>query len=155
MPEMNRRRILACGVAFATGNGGARASLDAIDFVPLKETVRVPLAAIADPWKPAFFKARFARPNGADAVAPGMALRIPSGVVAFCTYCPHELCIVAFDETSREFECPCHGGRFDPQRGGARLSGPPPRSAYQFQHHVTNDDLEIIGVEAELRRRLQ
>jgi nitrite reductase/ring-hydroxylating ferredoxin subunit len=154
MSEMSRRKMLVCGLALATGTGRAQAGLDSVDFVPLKDPLRVPLASLADLWAPVSFKTRFTKSNGLDAVAPGVAFRIPSGVVTFCTYCPHELCIVALNDATHELQCPCHGGRFDPQREGAWLSGPPPRSAYRFQYHFTRDDLEITGVEAELRRRL-
>jgi Rieske Fe-S protein len=154
MYKMNRRRILAGGLALAAGTGVAQASPDSLDFVPLDGVLRVPLDSLAEPWVPVFFKVRFKKSSGLDAVAPGLALRIPSGVVTFCTYCPHELCVVALNDSAHELQCPCHGGRFDPQREGAWLGGPPPRSAYQFQYRVTRDDLEITGVEAELRRRL-
>jgi nitrite reductase/ring-hydroxylating ferredoxin subunit len=155
MPGMNRRRVLACGLAFAAGIDVAQAGLASIDFVPLKNILRVPLASLADLWIPVSFKAWFTKSDGLDAVAPGVAFRIPSGVVTFCTYCPHELCIVALNDAARELQCPCHGGRFDPLLGGAWLGGPPPRSAYRFQYGFISDHLEINGVEAELRRRLQ
>ena len=40
--------------------------------------------------------------------------------------CPHLGCGFGFDETAKEFRCPCHRGRFDPKTG-AVLAGPPPR----------------------------
>src|SRR5437660_57374 len=128
MCKMNRRKILACGLALAAGISVAQAGLDSSDFVPLDGVLRVPLGSLAEPWVPISFKVRFRKSSGLEAVAPGVALRIPSGVVTFCTYCPHELCIVALNDSARELQCPCHGGRFDPQRGGACLGGPPPRS---------------------------
>lgn len=37
--------------------------------------------------------------------------------------CPHAGCIVQWNPTEQSWDCPCHGGRFDPQ--GKRIEGPP------------------------------
>jgi len=147
--------MLHCGVALAVGADAARAGSALDAFVPLESVVRVPLDSLAEPWRPVSFTAQFTKSNGLDASVPGLALRIPSGVVAFCAYCPHEFCRIDLNANARELQCPCHGGRFDPQRGGARLSGPPPRSTYRFKYSLSRKDLVIVGIEAELERRLR
>lgn len=40
--------------------------------------------------------------------------------------CPHLGCGFAFDETKKEFNCPCHHGRFEVKTGAVK-GGPPPR----------------------------
>ena len=44
--------------------------------------------------------------------------------VAFDAVCTHAGCTVDYDPTSVQFQCPCHGGRFDARTGGV-LQGPP------------------------------
>ena len=66
---------------------------------------------------------------------PGEAARVEAGgraVAAHCdrdgrlhTYsatCPHMGCLVDLEPVSREWQCPCHGSRFD--LGGKVLEGP-------------------------------
>jgi Rieske Fe-S protein len=43
-------------------------------------------------------------------------------ILAFSTVCPHMGCTVTWQETAREFHCPCHAGRFD--AAGTPLAGP-------------------------------
>jgi Rieske Fe-S protein len=43
-------------------------------------------------------------------------------ILAFSTVCPHLGCTVTWQETAREFLCPCHTGRFD--AAGAPVGGP-------------------------------
>jgi Rieske Fe-S protein len=48
----------------------------------------------------------------------------PQGTpVAFSSQCPHLGCSVRWTGEASQFECPCHGGRFD--QNGAVLAGPP------------------------------
>ena len=43
-------------------------------------------------------------------------------ILAFSTVCPHLGCTVSWQETTREFLCPCHAGRFD--AAGTPVAGP-------------------------------
>ena len=43
-------------------------------------------------------------------------------ILAFSTVCPHLGCAVSWQETTREFVCPCHAGRFD--AAGTPVAGP-------------------------------
>jgi len=151
---VNRRQTVCSGLAFVAAAHAAKATPMAVGFVPLRTAVRVPLAALEAMWTPVTFQARFAKSNGLDALAPGLAFRTGEGVVAHCAYCPHEFCTVGLNAERQELQCPCHGGRFDATRDGARLSGPPPRALYHFQYSVTAMDLEVTGIEAAIERRL-
>jgi Rieske Fe-S protein len=46
------------------------------------------------------------------------------GFVAFSALCTHQGCVVGYNSTAFQFQCPCHGGIFD--IGGNVVSGPPP-----------------------------
>lgn len=70
---------------------------------------------------------------GADTVA---AYRDPGGVLhVLSAACPHMGCLVDFDPTSTQWQCPCHGSRFSVD--GDLLEGP----AVQGLRRV--DDLEL------------
>lgn len=45
-------------------------------------------------------------------------------IAALSARCTHLGCRVAWNGVERRFECPCHGGRFDPE--GNVIGGPPP-----------------------------
>jgi menaquinol-cytochrome c reductase iron-sulfur subunit len=46
--------------------------------------------------------------------------------IAYNARCTHLGCGFDYDAQAKNFQCPCHAGRFDAQTG-ARLAGPPPR----------------------------
>jgi nitrite reductase/ring-hydroxylating ferredoxin subunit len=56
--------------------------------------------------------------------------KIEDEVVALWQKCPHLGCRVAWCETAGEFECACHGSRFN--RAGEVRSGPAPRGMDRF-----------------------
>jgi len=62
-------------------------------------------------------------------------------VVALWQRCPHLGCRVAWCESSREFECPCHGSKFN--RAGEVRSGPSPRGMDRFKVDVTGGIIEV------------
>lgn len=43
---------------------------------------------------------------------------------ALSARCTHKGCVVAWSAGTRQFHCPCHGGKFDAQ--GRPIAGPPP-----------------------------
>jgi menaquinol-cytochrome c reductase iron-sulfur subunit len=61
--------------------------------------------------------------------------------VVFNTHCTHLGCAVAWDSSSKQFACPCHGGRFDAD--GNRVEGPPPRPLDRYETRVDNKTLII------------
>jgi cytochrome b6-f complex iron-sulfur subunit len=63
-------------------------------------------------------------------------------ILAFSTVCPHLGCTVAWQETVREFVCPCHAGRFD--AAGAPVAGPVDAPLQRF---TARQQGELIVVE--------
>lgn len=51
-------------------------------------------------------------------------------VIALNPVCTHAGCIVQFNHAEQSWDCPCHGGRFDPQ--GKVLTGPPTKDLDQI-----------------------
>jgi Rieske Fe-S protein len=67
--------------------------------------------------------------------------KIDNEIVALWQRCPHLGCRVAWCESSREFECPCHGSKFN--RAGELRSGPSPRGMDRFATSVSGDVVEV------------
>ncbi len=58
-------------------------------------------------------------------------------VVAFSPKCTHMGCNVSWNAVTAQFECPCHGGRYDAQ--GNVIAGPPPRPLERYATKIEND----------------
>lgn len=67
--------------------------------------------------------------------------RIDDQVVGLWQRCPHLGCRVNWCESSREFECACHGSRFN--RAGEVRSGPAPRGMDRFTISAEGDLVEV------------
>lgn len=65
----------------------------------------------------------------------------PGEYLALSAVCTHLGCVVQWQESQREFLCPCHAGRFAPS--GAVLSGPPPRPLENLPVVIVGDQLRI------------
>jgi quinol---cytochrome c reductase iron-sulfur subunit, bacillus type len=55
--------------------------------------------------------------------------------------CPHLGCSIPWNETKREFICPCHVAVF--AMDGTKISGPPPRSMDDLDSKVENGMLKV------------
>jgi cytochrome b6-f complex iron-sulfur subunit len=62
-------------------------------------------------------------------------------ILALWSRCPHLGCRVPWCESAGEFECPCHGTRFN--RIGEHRSGPAPRGMDRFPVSVEGDQVVI------------
>lgn len=60
----------------------------------------------------------------------------------FDPHCTHLGCEVAWNAGANQFQCPCHGGKYD--ANGNRIAGPPPRPLRQYETRVINGVL-VIG----------
>lgn len=67
--------------------------------------------------------------------------RIDDEIVALWQRCPHLGCRVPWCESSGEYQCPCHGSRFN--RAGEVRSGPSPRGMDRFATTVVDDIVEV------------
>ena len=67
--------------------------------------------------------------------------KIDDEIVALWQKCPHLGCRVAWCEPSGEFECACHGSRFN--RAGEVRSGPSPRGMDRFAVTAEGDLVEV------------
>lgn len=135
MTELTRRTFLKLGGggiaagAAALTSAGALAKEDGTDVgrvtLPYPEKP-IGTAAAMPVNKPVAF-------NYPDEASPCVAVRmgqaVPGGVgpnhdiVAYSVMCTHMGCPVTYDETSRNFKCPCHFSVFDSEKEGQMVTG--------------------------------
>ncbi len=59
---------------------------------------------------------------------PAVLVHLKSGdLVAYSAVCTHLGCTVAYQKSSGDLVCPCHGSIFDPAQNAKVLNGPAPR----------------------------
>ncbi|MCB0960079.1 MAG: Rieske (2Fe-2S) protein [Acidimicrobiales bacterium] len=68
--------------------------------------------------------------------------RIDGDVVAISEKCTHLGCRVPWCDSSKQFECPCHGSVFN--RAGERRAGPAPRGMDRYPVEIGGDGLVYI-----------
>lgn len=66
-----------------------------------------------------------------------------SSYIALSPYCTHQGCAVNYNSSTKQFDCPCHGGKFD--INGNVVSGPPPSPLGQYQVTQNGTTLTISG----------
>jgi cytochrome b6-f complex iron-sulfur subunit len=76
--------------------------------------------------------------NGADTVYKGFAAE---GFLATYQKCAHLGCRVPFCESSKWFECPCHGSQYN--RAGEYKDGPAPFGLSHFPIAVSSGNLSV------------
>jgi nitrite reductase/ring-hydroxylating ferredoxin subunit len=67
--------------------------------------------------------------------------QVDGEIVALYQKCPHLGCRVAWCESAGEFECACHGSKFN--RLGEVRSGPSPRGMDRFAVEVADDIVQV------------
>lgn len=116
----------------AVRSEGAWRPLGPLGSFPLGETRQVTYRD-ADPLPWAGFVAR----NTAWLRRDG-----PGEFTAFSAYCSHVGCPIRWEEDTRLFLCPCHGGAF--HADGTVASGPPPRPLARHAVRVRDGMVEIL-----------
>jgi len=167
-----RRRFIAAGLAVL--GLGRRAWAQLVDppapvrYAALTRPVKIPVAAVAEPWHTVPFVAEGAQ-GARRVLISGVVFRRPSApgamedaqLSALCVTCPHEQCqvdLVTDEErlarmagqkvTHPLFECGCHFSVFDAAQEGARISGESPRGLYRFRvSNVRDGMVEINEIE--------
>jgi arsenite oxidase small subunit len=78
---------------------------------------------------------------------------VPGGVgpkksiVAFSALCQHMGCPVGYDRGRREFVCPCHQSRYDPERKGSIIQGVATRALPRVHLEVRSGAVYAVGVD--------
>jgi arsenite oxidase small subunit len=84
----------------------------------------------------------FDYPTAAD---PAILVHLPGGELrAFSQKCTHLGCVVYYEASTGEMECPCHEGHFDAESGDV-LSGPPQRPLGRIDVEVRNGTVWAIA----------
>ncbi len=67
----------------------------------------------------------------------------PDGFVVLSAVCSHLGCLVNYNKGKKEFQCPCHGGRYD--LTGRNIAGPPPAPLTKLPYRIENGTV-LVGV---------
>jgi nitrite reductase/ring-hydroxylating ferredoxin subunit len=103
----------------APRRGGGEIPLLPLDQIPQDHPKRVRLQYVrrVGPYREEVEKVIYLRRTGDQ-------------VLALSSECTHLGCPVRYQEDTKQFACPCHGGIFDLE--GRRLEGPPPRPLSRY-----------------------
>ena len=74
---------------------------------------------------------------------PVYVIRTEQGFSAFSAVCTHLGCIVDWSQARHEFDCPCHGARFDVS--GQVIAGPPPSPLPAYSVAIAQGDVIVTG----------
>jgi cytochrome b6-f complex iron-sulfur subunit len=66
-----------------------------------------------------------------------------AGIAVLSAICSHLGCLVNYRKETREFVCPCHGGKYD--MAGKNIAGPPPMPLTSYPVEVRNG-MVMVGV---------
>jgi arsenite oxidase small subunit len=69
------------------------------------------------------------------------------GIVAYSTLCQHMGCGVVYQSKLREFICPCHQSRYDPEREASIIQGVTPRALPRVLLKVQKGAVWATGVD--------
>jgi menaquinol-cytochrome c reductase iron-sulfur subunit len=100
--------------------------------IPLKEPFKVTYTSIKkDAWLQATAKKIVYVVKNSD-----------TEIYVMSTVCTHMGCLVHWDDSKKEFLCPCHGGVYDVD--GKVLAGPPPRPLDRMQKKLEKQQLFVM-----------
>lgn len=76
---------------------------------------------------------------------PAQLIQLEDGsYAAYSLVCTHLGCIVRWEPKNKDFHCPCHGGKFDPE--GNVIAGPPPKPLNKLKLSVAGNDIFVEGI---------
>ena len=123
---LSRRELLIAGAAGAVAAAGVGVESAEAGSAPSYPKLQVTQLAKLKPNHPVTFN----YPLSTQAsVLLDMGQAVPSGVgpnksiVAYSLFCQHMGCPVEYQPKIREFVCPCHQSRYDPERLGSIIQG--------------------------------
>lgn len=67
----------------------------------------------------------------------------PGKIAVLSAVCSHLGCLVNYRKETREFVCPCHGGKYD--ISGRNIEGPPPAPLTNYPVEI-KDGMVMVGV---------
>ena len=95
--------------------------------------------------QPTAFSLSYQRIDGwleSDVLNTVYAVRLPGQkLFVLSNICTHLGCPVRWDDKTRSFFCPCHGGVYDV--AGRVLAGPPPRPLERYTYRITRGVLQV------------
>ncbi len=65
------------------------------------------------------------------------------GFIVLSAVCSHLGCLVNYNKGKKEFQCPCHGGRYD--LSGMNIAGPPPAPLTRLPYRIENG-MVMVGM---------
>jgi arsenite oxidase small subunit len=147
---LSRRQLLvagATGAATAAAVGAGVADAAVADSYP---KLRVIALAKLKPNRPVTFDYPLkAQPN----YLLDMGQPVPKGIgpkksiVAYSLFCQHMGCPVVYEPKIREFVCPCHQSRYDPERLGSIIQGLAMQPLPRVLLKVQNGAVWAVGVD--------
>lgn len=74
-----------------------------------------------------------------DSGNPAVLVHLDSGdFVAYSAVCTHQQCTVAYQKSSGNLACPCHGSIYDPAKNAEVVNGPAPRPLPEIPIEMKN-----------------
>jgi arsenite oxidase small subunit len=145
---LSRRQFLIAGAAAVatTGAGAESAAGSRTTYPKLRIT---PLAKLK-PNHPMTFNYPLATQAS---VLLDMGQPVPAGVgpkksiIAYSLFCQHMGCPVEYQPAIREFVCPCHQSRYDPERLGSIIQGVAPLPLPRVLLQVKQGAVWAVGVD--------
>jgi cytochrome b6-f complex iron-sulfur subunit len=143
--DLRRRQLLRIG--FATALALSLAELGAAVAPFLRVTRIIGLGAPVAVGTASVILKQFAATNDRPILfreGRFFLLHAPGGIIAAYRKCTHLGCTVPFSVAGDQFECPCHGSRYD-KRTAAVLRTPAPRPLDLF--HITQEPSGALVVD--------
>jgi Rieske Fe-S protein len=81
--------------------------------------------------------------KGSGDVAGVYIVKNANGVVGFEQTCTHLGCPIAWVGAANQFQCPCHGSKFN--RDGQVVGGPAPLPLYKHEVEISGDTVYVKG----------